>query len=136
MQLQSTLSRFAAFVLFMLSFSMLACAAPAPVAAPGALIARGSEVSTNSLVARTDVSNECHQALVDLDVKIDADIALLSHSGCKSAKDAFRCGARSPIRSRAALAICVPRRVPIPLAILDPRAVDTIIPLPPILSGI
>ena len=78
MQLQSTLSRFAAFVLFMLSFSMLACAAPAPVAAPGALVARGSEASVNSLVARGDVSDQCHQALVDLDVKLDADIELLS----------------------------------------------------------
>lgn len=77
MQFQSTLSRFAAFVLFMLSFSMLACAAPAPVTAPGALVARGSEVSTNSLVARTDVSDQCYKALADLNVKIDADIKVL-----------------------------------------------------------
>ncbi|KAF8604890.1 hypothetical protein BDV93DRAFT_522186 [Ceratobasidium sp. AG-I] len=85
MQLQSTFSRFAAFVLFMLSFSMLACAAPAPVTAPGSLVARGSEVSTNSLVARGDVSDQCHQALLDLDVKIDADIVLLNK--CYDTKD-------------------------------------------------
>ncbi|KAF8604891.1 hypothetical protein BDV93DRAFT_522187 [Ceratobasidium sp. AG-I] len=85
MQLQSTLSRFAAFVLLMLSFSMLACAAPAPVTAPGALVARGSEVSSNSLVARTDVSDQCHKALLDLDVKIDADILLLNK--CYDTKD-------------------------------------------------
>ena len=42
---------------------MLVCAAPAPVTAPGAL------------VARTDVSNECQKALVDLKaiVKVHAD---------------------------------------------------------------
>ena len=78
MQLQSTLSRFAAFVLFMLSFSMLACAAPAPVAAPGALVARGSDLSSNALVARTDVSDTCHEALLDLDAHLDIDIDLLS----------------------------------------------------------
>ena len=78
MQLQSTLSRFAAFVLFMLSFCMLACAAPAPVATPGALVARGSEASANPLVVRGDVSDQCHQALLDLDVKLDVDIDLLS----------------------------------------------------------
>ena len=78
MQLHSTVSRFAAFVLFMLSFSMLACAAPAPVAAPGALVARGADVSSSSLVARTDVSDKCHDALVDLDVKLDVQIDLLS----------------------------------------------------------
>ena len=77
MQLQSTLSRFAAFVLFMLLFSMLACAAPAPVAAPGALVARGAEVSTNSLVARTDVSDQCEKALVDLGLKVDVHIKSL-----------------------------------------------------------
>ncbi|KAF8604898.1 hypothetical protein BDV93DRAFT_522193 [Ceratobasidium sp. AG-I] len=79
MQLQSTLSHFAAFVLFMLSFSMLACAAPAPVAAPGALAARGSELSSSSLVARGDVSNECHQALLDLDAKVDVHITNLEN---------------------------------------------------------
>ncbi|KAF8604906.1 hypothetical protein BDV93DRAFT_507421 [Ceratobasidium sp. AG-I] len=78
MQFHSTLSRFAAFVLFMLSFSMLACAAPAPVAAPGALVARRADVSSNSLVARTDVSDQCHKALLDLDVAVDADIKLLN----------------------------------------------------------
>ncbi|KAF8604887.1 hypothetical protein BDV93DRAFT_522184, partial [Ceratobasidium sp. AG-I] len=85
MQLQSTLSRFAAFVLLMLSFSMLACAAPAPVAAPGALVARGSEVSSTSLVARGDVSDQCHQALLDLDVKLSVDIDLLNK--CYDTKD-------------------------------------------------
>jgi hypothetical protein len=78
MQLQSTLSRVAAFAFFLLSFSMLVCAAPAPAPAPGALAAAGSGEPNYSLVARGDVSDQCHQALLDLDVKVDADIVLLS----------------------------------------------------------
>jgi hypothetical protein len=75
MQFKSTFSRLAAFALFMLSFSMLTCAAPAP--APAALAVAGPAGSGNALVARGDVSDQCHQALLDLDVKIDADIKLL-----------------------------------------------------------
>jgi hypothetical protein len=80
MQLQSTLSRVAAFALFLLSFSMLVCAAPAPVPAPGALAAAGSGEPSYSLVARGDVSDKCYAALLDLDVKIKADIVLLGKS--------------------------------------------------------
>ena len=78
MQFQSTLPRLAAFILLVLSFSMLACAAPALVPAGDALVARGADVSSNSLVARTDVSDQCHQALVDLDAKLNVKIDLLS----------------------------------------------------------
>lgn len=76
MQFKSTVSRLVAFALFMLSFSMLACAAPAP--APAALAVAGPSEPSNMLVARTDVSDKCHQALLDLDVKLDVDIDLLS----------------------------------------------------------
>ncbi|GAB1525637.1 hypothetical protein RhiTH_008800 [Rhizoctonia solani] len=83
MQFKSAFSRLAAFALFMLSFSMLTCAAPAP--APAALaVARTSEPS-NMLVARTDVSDKCHEALLDLDVKLDVDIDLLNK--CYNTKD-------------------------------------------------
>ncbi|KAF8604899.1 hypothetical protein BDV93DRAFT_573438 [Ceratobasidium sp. AG-I] len=79
MQLQSTPSRFAAFVLFMLLFSMLACATPAPVAAPGALVARGSEVSSNSLVARTDIAIDIIAKLVGaIEVKFDIIVKLVA----------------------------------------------------------
>jgi hypothetical protein len=80
MQFKSTVSRLVAFALFMLSFSMLACAAPAPAPAPApaALAVAGTSEPSNMLVARTDVSDKCHQALLDLDVKLDVDIDLLS----------------------------------------------------------
>ncbi|EUC53608.1 transmembrane protein, putative [Rhizoctonia solani AG-3 Rhs1AP] len=76
MQFNSAFSRLVAFALFMLSFSMLTCAAPAP--APVALAVAGTSEPGNMLVARGDVSDQCHQALVDLDVKINLDIDLLN----------------------------------------------------------
>ncbi|KAF8750488.1 hypothetical protein RHS01_09253 [Rhizoctonia solani] len=55
MQFKSAFSRLAAFALFMLSFSMLTCAAPAP--APAALaVARTSEPATCSSLAPTSMS--------------------------------------------------------------------------------
>ncbi|KAG8769625.1 hypothetical protein FRC12_004839 [Ceratobasidium sp. 428] len=66
MQLQSSLARLAAFAFFLLSFSMLVCAAPAPGA--GSLAVRDS-----SLVARTTPTEQCNAVLVKLqaDLKID-----------------------------------------------------------------
>ncbi|MCV2423775.1 hypothetical protein LNV47_24640, partial [Paucibacter sp. DJ4R-1] len=84
MQFKSAFSRLAAFALFMLSFSMLTCAAPAP--APGAALAvAGRSEPSNMLVARTDVSDKCHEALLDLDVKVDLGIDLLNK--CYNTKD-------------------------------------------------
>ncbi|MCV2423913.1 hypothetical protein LNV47_25370, partial [Paucibacter sp. DJ4R-1] len=83
-QFKSAFSRIAAFALFMLSFSMLACAAPAP--APGAALAvAGRSEPSNMLVARTDVSDQCHEALLDLDVKLKVDLDLLDK--CYNTKD-------------------------------------------------
>ncbi|CAE6442758.1 unnamed protein product, partial [Rhizoctonia solani] len=84
MQFKSAFSRLAAFALFMLSFSMLACAAPAP--APGAALAvAGRSEPSNMLVARTDVSDQCHKALLELNLHVDADLALLDK--CYNTKD-------------------------------------------------
>ncbi|KAG8709536.1 hypothetical protein FRC08_018275 [Ceratobasidium sp. 394] len=73
MQFQSSLARLAAFAFFLLSFSMLVCAAPAPVAAPGA---GELAVRDSSLVARTyDWTTPCKNLLVKLeaDIKVKAD---------------------------------------------------------------
>ncbi|KAG8678786.1 hypothetical protein FRC09_019544 [Ceratobasidium sp. 395] len=79
MQFQSSLARLAAFAFFLLSFSMLVCAAPAPGA--GSLAVRD-----NSLVARTDYTNECKNALLNLEVAVKAQVDLLvkcsNKSGC------------------------------------------------------
>jgi hypothetical protein len=74
MQFKSTLSRLIAFALFMLSASMLACAAPAPAALAVAELGEPS----NALVARGDVSDQCYKALSDLKVNIDVCIVDLS----------------------------------------------------------
>ncbi|KAL5640010.1 hypothetical protein ACGC1H_007346 [Rhizoctonia solani] len=83
MQFNSAFSRLVAFALFMLSFSMLTCAAPAP--APAALAVAGTSEPSNMLVARGDVSDQCKAALVDLDVKLDVQIGLLNK--CYNTKD-------------------------------------------------
>ncbi|CAE6467391.1 unnamed protein product [Rhizoctonia solani] len=84
MQFKSAFSRLAAFALFVLSFSMLACAAPAP--APGAALAvAGRSEPSNMLVARTDVSDQCHQALLDLNLNLDVHIGNLDK--CYNTKD-------------------------------------------------
>jgi hypothetical protein len=80
MQFKSAFSRLVAFALLMLSLSMLACAAPAPVPAPAALGVAETGETSNSLVARADVSDQCQKALVDLNVKVDAGITNLSQS--------------------------------------------------------
>jgi hypothetical protein len=75
MQVQSTLSRLAAFALLLLSFSMLACAAPAPASAPDALVAR-----SDSLIARTDVTDACYGELVNLKANVKVDLDLMSEN--------------------------------------------------------
>jgi hypothetical protein len=75
MQVQSTLSRLAAFALLLLSFSMLVCAAPAPASAPDALVAR-----SDSLIARNDVTDACYGELTKLDVNLDVEIERLSEN--------------------------------------------------------
>ncbi|KAG8687449.1 hypothetical protein FRC08_011959 [Ceratobasidium sp. 394] len=84
MQFQSSLARLAAFAFFLLSFSMLVCAAPTPVTAPdaGELAARDSP-----LVARTyDYTSKCKDLLVNLktDVKdqCDALVKCSKTAGC------------------------------------------------------
>ncbi|KAB5588735.1 hypothetical protein CTheo_7822 [Ceratobasidium theobromae] len=77
MQFKSTVSRLIAFALFVLSISMIVHAAPAP--APAALAVAESGESGNTLVARDDVSDQCHSALLDLQVKIKADLVLLDN---------------------------------------------------------
>ncbi|KAG8716732.1 hypothetical protein FRC09_015301 [Ceratobasidium sp. 395] len=74
MQFQSSLARLAAFAFFLLSFSMLVCAAPAPGA--GSLAVRDSSLTArdSSLVARTDYTNECKNLLLDLEVKVKAEV--------------------------------------------------------------
>ncbi|KAG8694651.1 hypothetical protein FRC08_008343 [Ceratobasidium sp. 394] len=70
MQFQSSLARVAAFAFFLLSFSMLVCAAPAPVAAPGA---DKLAVRDSSLVARTDdYTTQCKNLLIELKTNIVA----------------------------------------------------------------
>ncbi|KAB5591836.1 hypothetical protein CTheo_4739 [Ceratobasidium theobromae] len=70
MQLKSALSNFAAFTLLILSFTMIACASPAP-APPALAVARSGEPNNvNGLVARGDVSDQC----LDLVVKLKADV--------------------------------------------------------------
>ncbi|KAG8741649.1 hypothetical protein FRC10_002613 [Ceratobasidium sp. 414] len=86
MQLQSTLTRLTAFAFFLLSFSMLVCAVPAPVPVPGtgALTIRDS-----SLAARTDYTSQCKDLLavlkVDVTVKADALVTCSNTPGCDSA---------------------------------------------------
>ncbi|KAG9087347.1 hypothetical protein FS749_002984 [Ceratobasidium sp. UAMH 11750] len=87
MQFQSSLARLAAFAFFLLSFSMLVCAAPAAVAAPGA---GELAVRDSSLVARTyDYTPQCKAALLDLGGKIKPEVDLLvtcsKTSGCDCA---------------------------------------------------
>ncbi|KAG8723481.1 hypothetical protein FRC09_003145 [Ceratobasidium sp. 395] len=78
MQFQSSLARLAAFAFFLLSFSMLVCAAPAPGA--GSLA-----VSNSSLVARTDNTDVCKSELLKLEVKVKANLDLLVT--CSKTKD-------------------------------------------------
>lgn len=74
MQFNSTISRLVTFFLFMLSFSMLTSAAPAPAA----LAVAGPGELSNALVARGDVSSQCRDVLVTLDAQIDVHIDVLS----------------------------------------------------------
>ncbi|KAG8707533.1 hypothetical protein FRC09_001774 [Ceratobasidium sp. 395] len=79
MQFQSTLARLAAFAFFLLSFSMLVCAAPAPGA--GSLAFRDS-----SLVARNAATDKCNSTLVtlkaDLKIQLDALVSCSKTSSC------------------------------------------------------
>ncbi|KAG8723482.1 hypothetical protein FRC09_003146 [Ceratobasidium sp. 395] len=70
MQFQSTLARLAAFAFFLLSFSMLVCAAPAPGA--GSLAVRDS-----SLVARNAATDKCNTLLVKLEADLKLDLTTL-----------------------------------------------------------
>ncbi|KAG8710192.1 hypothetical protein FRC08_017503 [Ceratobasidium sp. 394] len=74
MQFQSSLARLVAFAFFLLSFSMLVCAAPAPVAAPGA---GELAVRDGSLVARGDYTSQCEKDLLDFELKLKVQCAAL-----------------------------------------------------------
>ena len=71
MQFKSSFARLAAFAFFLLSFTMLVCAAPAPVS--NGLAVRGESLAArgDSLVARTDGNQQCKDILADVKVKID-----------------------------------------------------------------
>ncbi|KAG8749023.1 hypothetical protein FRC12_013614 [Ceratobasidium sp. 428] len=75
MQFKSSLARLAGFVFFLLSFSMLVCAAPAPAPGTGALA-----VHDTSLVAHTAATEKCRGMLVTLKAELKVKLNDLGKS--------------------------------------------------------